>query len=281
LEVNGFVLGSPIPTTCPRGIDYIYKKFKQSGSSTWNTTAEQFPLYDGHGNMVATLSRDGSSFVVNNRRTYDVWGGVRNETSLDNAPNTKYCANLGHKEDDESGLIYMRARYYEPWTGRFISEDNAKDGWNWYVYAHNSPINFIDASGNEGIASYLLFMMGALAGLVSWSLAGMMDTIGALKFAQFSVMLFMFSFASDKYLEGGPRSPSMTIGVFAFNTLMNGSLLKYLPLLKNVGWLHGVLGVAIQGVQTSARSHADPVLMVVYGYILLLSGALVAMEVVD
>gem|GEM_PF-6689855 len=34
-----------------------------------------------------------------------------------------YCANLGHKQDDESGLIYIRARYYEPGSGRFISQD--------------------------------------------------------------------------------------------------------------------------------------------------------------
>src|SRR5471030_1398463 len=38
-------------------------------------------------------------------------------------PRGLYCASLGHKQDDESGLIYMRARYYEPITGRFISSD--------------------------------------------------------------------------------------------------------------------------------------------------------------
>jgi RHS repeat-associated protein len=145
VEVTQYGIGA-------RGIDYIYKKFKQAGSSTWNTTAEQFPLYDGHGNMVATLSRDGYNYATHNRRTYDVWGGVRNETSLDNAPNTKYCANLGHKEDDESGLIYMRARYYEPWTGRFLSEDQEKAGMNWYVYVKNNPLAYADVSGEFAIA---------------------------------------------------------------------------------------------------------------------------------
>jgi RHS repeat-associated protein len=151
VEVTQYGIGA-------RGIDYIYKKFKQAGSSTWNTTAEQFPLYDGHGNMVATLSRDGSSFAIHNRRMYDVWGGVRNETDLDNAPNTKYCANLGHKEDDESGLIYMRARYYEPWTGRFVSEDKGRDGWNWYVYCKNNPLTYIDFSGNNALSIVFLFI---------------------------------------------------------------------------------------------------------------------------
>ncbi len=39
-------------------------------------------------------------------------------------PKLRYCANLGHNQDDESGLIYMRARYYEPASGRFVSEDS-------------------------------------------------------------------------------------------------------------------------------------------------------------
>jgi RHS repeat-associated protein len=64
-------------------------------------------------------------------------------------PNTRYCANLGHKQDDESGLIYMRARYYEPWTGRFVSEDPARDGINWFVYCGNNAVHRVDDSGRE------------------------------------------------------------------------------------------------------------------------------------
>ena len=41
----------------------------------------------------------------------------------------------------------MRARYYQPTTGRFTQEDPAKDGLNWYTYAANNPIMFIDPSG--------------------------------------------------------------------------------------------------------------------------------------
>jgi len=57
-----------------------------------------------------------------------------------------YCANLGHQED-ETGLVYMRARYYEPTTGRFISEDPARDGVNWYLYADGNPVNRVDPTG--------------------------------------------------------------------------------------------------------------------------------------
>ncbi|MEW5885037.1 MAG: hypothetical protein AB1725_12565, partial [Armatimonadota bacterium] len=54
-----------------RGIDLIERIVNQGAPSV------TFPLYDGHGNMTATLSRSGASFTVSNQRSYDVWGGVR------------------------------------------------------------------------------------------------------------------------------------------------------------------------------------------------------------
>ncbi len=41
----------------------------------------------------------------------------------------------------------MGHRYYNPGTGRFISQDPAGDGDNWYAYAGNSPTNGSDPSG--------------------------------------------------------------------------------------------------------------------------------------
>jgi RHS repeat-associated protein len=62
-------------------------------------------------------------------------------------PKGRYVANLGHVQDDESGLIYMRARYYEPGSGRFISEDSAMNGNNWYLYCNSNPTNYVDTTG--------------------------------------------------------------------------------------------------------------------------------------
>lgn len=100
--------------------------------------------------MVATLSKDstGSSWSLGNQRSYDVWGGVRTGSAT-GGPKGRYCANLGHVQDDESGLVYMRARYYEPSTGRFVSEDPAGDGKNYYAFALNDPTTLVDMSGKE------------------------------------------------------------------------------------------------------------------------------------
>ncbi len=122
-----------------RGIDRI-ERIDSSGTTTG------YPLYDGHGNMVATLAKNGSGFTVNDQRTYDAWGVIRGGNTTGD-PKGRYVANLGHVDDDESGLTYMRARHYEPITGRFLSQDSAKDGLNWFVYCGNEPISRTDFTG--------------------------------------------------------------------------------------------------------------------------------------
>jgi RHS repeat-associated protein len=50
----------------------------------------------------------------------------------------------------ETGLYSNRARYYDPSTGRFMSEDPAdflSGGVNFYDYVENSPIGFNDPNG--------------------------------------------------------------------------------------------------------------------------------------
>ena len=55
----------------------------------------------------------------------------------------------GREQDDETGLYYYRARYYDPELGRFISEDpiGFKGGINFYAYVGNNPLIGNDPSG--------------------------------------------------------------------------------------------------------------------------------------
>lgn len=57
--------------------------------------------------------------------------------------------------DEASGLDYMRARFYDNKTGRFGSIDPliTQTG-DWYVYAENSPVSYIDPEGAEESAAY-------------------------------------------------------------------------------------------------------------------------------
>ncbi|MEN8221195.1 MAG: RHS repeat-associated core domain-containing protein, partial [Pseudomonadota bacterium] len=54
------------------------------------------------------------------------------------------------REWEMDGLYYYRARYYDPTSGRFISEDPIGylgGDFNFYRYVFNSPINLIDPTG--------------------------------------------------------------------------------------------------------------------------------------
>jgi RHS repeat-associated protein len=55
--------------------------------------------------------------------------------------------------DEETGLTYMNARYYDSESGRFISEDMYRgDGekfWHLYAYCEGDPVNYTDKSGHN------------------------------------------------------------------------------------------------------------------------------------
>ena len=99
-------------------------------------------LKDYHGNVVAKANALGNMIdEIYSRRDYDAFGNQWQGTQSDPFG---YC---GEYYDSESGLVYLRNRYYDSATGRFITEDPIKDGLNWYVYCSNNPVMFVDPSG--------------------------------------------------------------------------------------------------------------------------------------
>ena len=77
------------------------------------------------------------------RYEYDVFGAIRAETGT-NADTRKFT---GKEFDADSNLYYYRARYYDPYIGRFTQRDPIGDGVNWYAYTYNNPLKFIDPTG--------------------------------------------------------------------------------------------------------------------------------------
>ena len=89
--------------------------------------------------------KDSVNVAFNATYDYDAFGNLTENTGSE-ATNNPFRYN-GQYHDDETGLLYLRNRYYDPTIGRFTQEDPAKDGTNWYVYCANDPVNYIDPSG--------------------------------------------------------------------------------------------------------------------------------------
>ena len=79
--------------------------------------------------------------------TYDAFG---KSTNVKHDPTNKKQF-TGKEVDEDSGLQYFLARYYDPEVGRFLSKD-PEQNLNLYVYCNNNPINLVDPDGREGMS---------------------------------------------------------------------------------------------------------------------------------
>ena len=126
-----------------RGTNLLAKFSKQSGNVK---TDYQYYTQNAHGDVVNLTDADGA---VTKSYTYDAFGVEQN---IDDADTNafRYC---GEYYDAETGTIYLRARYYSPTTGRFISRDTfvgrKEDplSLNKYTYCANNPVIFTDPQG--------------------------------------------------------------------------------------------------------------------------------------
>lgn len=111
-------------------------------------TTRSYYLFNGHGDVVSLTDTTGSSIKTYD---YDAFGIEKSPSSTDTNP-FRYC---GEYFDKETKTIYLRARYYNPQTGRFISQDSYTGkqtdplSLNLYTYCGNNPVIFIDPSGNH------------------------------------------------------------------------------------------------------------------------------------
>jgi RHS repeat-associated protein len=114
---------------------YVYGLGRVSEVGPGTTT--RYYLTDALGSVLALADSSGS---VLNSYEYDVFGGVRSSTgSTANA-----FTFTGEQTDASTGLEYLRARYYDADTGRFLSLDPLGDG---YDYAYDNPAMYTDPSG--------------------------------------------------------------------------------------------------------------------------------------
>jgi len=106
-----------------------------------------FTGQDGLGNVIGLESHTGAYAAA---YAYDLWG---NDSGWENLPSgaTNRARFKGAMWMGDAGpeLYHMRARWYEPTTGRFLSEDpiGLAGGMNLYVYAGDDHVNGWDPTG--------------------------------------------------------------------------------------------------------------------------------------
>lgn len=104
-----------------------------------------YPVRDPLGS--ATVLTDETRAVVDRLR-YDGYG-----LPADGPPDAPTPAAWAGLPADPTGLYFARARYYDPATGRFLSEDPVPAP-NLYAYGLSNPINVVDPTGQQAFVEY-------------------------------------------------------------------------------------------------------------------------------
>ena len=123
-----------------RGNDLVYADKGENTEKTYYVT-------DIHGNVVQLLDESGN---VTKTYEYDSFGNEVKPEKKDENP-YRYCGEYYDKETEE---VYLRARYYEPGVGRFITRDTYTGesdeplSLHLYTYCENDGVNYVDCDGN-------------------------------------------------------------------------------------------------------------------------------------
>ena len=131
-------------------------------------------IYNVQGDVIALVDSTGAKVV---EYYYDAWGKILSvtgtlATTLGTLNPFRY---RGYVFDEETGLYYLRSRYYNPDHCRFINADGYSipsqfretlDNKNLYAYCNNKPINQVDTSGYFGLLAGMIIgaVVGALVG---------------------------------------------------------------------------------------------------------------------
>lgn len=131
-----------------------------------NTWMQSFYDYDGGGNVRQLTDVTGA---VTDTYEYDAFGNALTTTGT----TRNVYLYRGEQYDPDLGLYYLRARYYNSNTGRFMSRD-PQDGQpedsaslHKYLYADGDPVNLMDPTGRGAAEYQLTFVPGGTAAVVA------------------------------------------------------------------------------------------------------------------
>lgn len=146
--------GDTTATVATSGLDQYLTR-------TENGTTQVY-LTDALGSVIGLANSDGT---IATTYAYDPNGQTTTAGAASSNPYT-----FTGRENDDTGLLYYRDRYYDPETGRFISQDpiGQAGGTNLYQYALSSPTTYTDPTGNNPLIAACA-INGAIDGGLNWA----------------------------------------------------------------------------------------------------------------
>ena len=115
-----------------------------------STEFEYYYLYDALRSVVGLTDSAGRR---TQRYIFDTWGETTTSIPSPGVGTKNKFQFTGEALDPGTGLYYLRSRYYDPETGRFLSKDPSSGSvliplsLNPYIYVRNNPLKYVDPSG--------------------------------------------------------------------------------------------------------------------------------------
>ena len=164
-------------------------RYKESGS---DVILDYYYLHNMFGDVIGLIDSNGTQVVS---YQYDSWGALLSMTDHSgcNLSILNPFRYRGYVYDDETGYYYLKSRYYDPESGRFLSADhidvmldskNTLINKNPYAYCENNPIIYMDPTGRaiDWAAILTAAVIGALISVgISWiaaAVTGQLDEYG-------------------------------------------------------------------------------------------------------
>ena len=191
------------------------------------------------GDVVNILDASGN---IKASYTYNAWGEILSATG--DMADINPLRYRGYYFDSDTGLYYLKARYYDPQLCRFINADGYAStgqgilGSNMFAYCKNNPVNKYDPNGNSPLGVVIALVTAAVAAIISGcnkASEGMPDDFHEAKGDNYrcyaySLSYLGFTFGNNEACDPGTiynrsngisRPPTWANGSFTLETVVN------------------------------------------------------------
>jgi RHS repeat-associated protein len=149
-NIRKFAINSVVKKQCSSYIARIAIQTNGTNAGSPSSANSRSYLTDALNSVIAQLNADGNT--VANSYAYSPYG----ESQTIGVDGTSNSNQYTSRENDNTGLYFYRARYYDPVLKRFINEDpiRTRAGLNFYQYVEGNPLSMVDPNGLDAMIAH-------------------------------------------------------------------------------------------------------------------------------